>query len=190
MRFVLHYRGSLRSNGNPTHKHELREAFHHQLKQLWAQPPLSEHGAFLVYPRPRPGEYSLPRPFGPFVFVPLVAGEMNVVAELSVVLLRPEAPGQLITQGGDIDNRLKTLFDALTVPRHQNALPTGAAPTPNQQPFFYCLLEDDNLVTSVAVKTEQLLEPVADASIVDVSITVHTKVTRLTMGNGNFALGA
>lgn len=187
MRFVLHYRGPLRSNGNPAHKHELREVFHRQLKQLWSQSPLSEHSDFLVYPRPRPGEYSLPRPFGPFVFVPLVAGEMNVVAELSIVLLRPEAPGQLITQGGDIDNRVKTLFDALTVPRHQNALPSGAAPTSDQQPFFYCLLEDDNLVTSVSVRTEQLLEPVPDTSVVDVLIEVTTKVTRLTMGNGNFA---
>ena len=187
MRFVLHYRGPLRSNGNPTHKHELREAFHQQLKRLWEQPPLSEHNSYLVHPRTSPGEYSLPRPFGPFVFVPLVSGEMNVVAELSIILLRPEAPGQLITQGGDIDNRVKTLFDALTMPRHQNALPSGAIPTPDQSPFFFCLLEDDNLITSIAVKTEQLLEPVTDMTIVDIHIEVTTKVTRLTMGNGNFA---
>jgi Holliday junction resolvase RusA-like endonuclease len=57
----------------------------------------------------------------PFVFVPLVTAEMSAVAELSVVLLRPEPAGQLLTQGGDIDNRLKTLFDALTMPRHARA---------------------------------------------------------------------
>jgi hypothetical protein len=121
------------------------------------------------------------------MFVPLVTAEMNSVVELSIVLLRPEAPGHLITQGGDIDNRLKTLFDALTMPRHLNALPTGQTPTTDQVPFFFCLLEDDNLVTSIAVKTEQMLEPVTDASVVDVLIEVNTKVTRLTMGNGDFA---
>lgn len=188
MRFVLHYRGPLKSNGNPAHKHDLREAFHLQLKQLWAHPPLNEESThLLVYPRPSSSNYSLPRPFGTFVFVPLVTNEMNVVAELSIVLLRPEAPGKLITQGGDIDNRVKTLFDALTMPRHQNALLASAVPKPEQTPFFFCLLEDDNLVTSVSVKTEQLLEPVSDLSVVEVYIEVTTKVTRLTMGNGNFA---
>ena len=121
------------------------------------------------------------------MFVPLVAAEMNVVAELSFGLLRPELPGQLITQGGDIDNRLKTLFDALTMPRHENAIPAGTAPDAEQAPYFFCLLEDDNLITSVAVKAEQRLEPVLDTSIVDVLVQVKTRVTRLTMGNGDFA---
>jgi hypothetical protein len=144
VRFVLHYRGPLRSNGNPAHKHLLRAAFHSQLKRIWAQPPLSEYTNLLDVPRKRAGDYLLPRPFGPFVFLPLVTAEMNVVAELSLVLLRPESPGQLITQGGDIDNRLKTLFDALTMPRHANAMPPGATPSPDQAPYFCCLLEDDS----------------------------------------------
>ena len=112
---------------------------------------------------------------------------MNVVAELSLNVLRPETPGQLLTQGGDIDNRLKTLFDALAMPRHANAIPNATAPTPEQTPYFFCLLEDDNLVTAVAVRTEQMLEPVPDTSVVDVVIQVRTRVTRLTMGNGDFA---
>lgn len=184
MKFVLRYRGKLRTNGKPAHKHELREAFHAQLKTLWGQPPLNEDGSLL---KPREGRgYSLLRPLGGFTFVPLVTAEMNVVAELTVTMLRPEAPGQLITQGGDIDNRIKTLFDALTMPRHLNALPANSEPTPDQQPFF-CLLEDDNLVTSLAVRTEQLLEPVADPSEVEVLIDVRTRVTRPTMGNFSLA---
>lgn len=179
MRFVLHYRGQLRANGSPAHKHELRKAFHSQLKRLWNQPPLNERFSMSS----SPPSCSL----GPFAFVPLVAVQVSAIAELSIVLLRPEAPGQLITQGGDIDNRLKTLFDALTVPRHENALPDGEVPTPEQLPYFFCLLEDDNLVTSVSVRTEQLLEPVSDSSVADISIEVTTRVTRSTMGNGDFA---
>ena len=128
----------------------------------------------------------MPRPMGAFVFVPLVAAEMNVVAELSLTLLRPESPGQLITQGGDIDNRIKTLFDALAMPRHQNSLPIGASPSADQQPYFYCLLEDDNLVTAISVRTEQMLEPTGDDSIVDLTIGVQTRTTRVTMGNPDF----
>ena len=69
---------------------------------------------------PRKGLYCLRRPLGKYVFVPLVTREMDVVAELSIIMLRPEIPGQLVTQGGDIDNRLKTLFDALTMLRHKS----------------------------------------------------------------------
>jgi hypothetical protein len=182
---MLHYRGTLRANGGTAHKHDLRGLFHAQLKTLWGQKPLSEQPT-LLQPRTREGDYSLLRPLGAFTFVPLITAEMNAVAELSVTLLRPEPPGGLITQGGDIDNRLKTLFDALTMPRHLSALPSGAAPEPDQTPFF-CLLEDDNLVIAVSVRTEQLLEPVCDSSLVDVSIHVRTRVTRTTMGNHSLA---
>lgn len=185
MRLMLHYRGPLRANGGTAHKHDLRRIFHGQVKTLWGQRPLSEQPA-LLEPRRREGDYSLLRPLGDFTFVPLVTVEMNAVAELSVTILRPEPPGGLITQGGDLDNRLKTLFDALTMPRHLNALPTGAAPAAEESPFF-CLLEDDNLVIAVSVRTEQLLEPAVDPSLVDASIHVRTRVTRPTMGNGAFA---
>lgn len=186
MRLTLHYRGPLKANGTPQHKHGLRRHFHLQLKTLWSQAPLSECPD-LLKPRPREKEYSLLRNLPPFVFVPLVAAEMNVIAEVSIVLLRPEAPGGLLAQGGDIDNRLKTLFDALSMPQQANSLPRGVEPTEDEQPYFFCLLENDNLVTSVAVRTEQLLEPDADPTIVDAAINVRTRTTRQTWGNGNFA---
>jgi hypothetical protein len=72
------------------------------------------------------------------------------------------------------------------MPRHLNALTPDVIPTGDEAPFF-CLLEDDNLVIAVSVRTEQLLEPVRDASVVDVSIHVRTRVTRPTMGNYDFA---
>lgn len=184
MRFVLHYRGPLRANGNRAHKHELRQHFHTQLSVLWGQQPLSEM-RFLREPR-TPGMYCLLRPLSRLTFVPLVTKEMDVVAELAITFLRPEPPGSLITQGGDIDNRLKTLFDALTMPRDANALPADLTIDP-KQPFFYCLLEDDNLVTAVSVRTDQLLEPVSDKSHVDLTVSVRTRVTRETIGNSIFA---
>lgn len=181
MRLTLHYRGSLYANGTPTHKHELRQAFHTQLRTLWAQKPLVDR-TMLLAPGKADDEYSLLRPMGGFTFVPLVNVAMDSIAELSLTLLRPEAPGNLLTQGGDIDNRLKTLFDALSMPRHANALPRGASPSQDETPF-YCLLEDDNLVTAVQVRTEQLLEPISESSLVDLFIFVRTRVTRPTIGN-------
>jgi hypothetical protein len=150
-----------------------------------AATPLTDNPG-LLKERERDGEYSLLRHRESFTFVPLITAEMDVVAELSIALLRPEPPGKLLTQGGDIDNRLKTLFDALTMPRHGNSLPSGATPAVDESPF-YCLLEDDNLVISVAVRTEQLLEPEIDPSEVDAVIHIRTRVTRATWGNGMLA---
>jgi hypothetical protein len=45
--FTLYYRGPLKANGNPVHKHGLRQYFHKQVKELWNQPPLNRHREFL-----------------------------------------------------------------------------------------------------------------------------------------------
>jgi hypothetical protein len=185
LKLVLHYRGKLNANGKPDHKHDLRKHFHQQLGTLWKQEPLKECPR-LLQEREIPGEYSLLRQKGLFTFAPLITNEMNVIAELSITLLRPESPGNLITQGGDIDNRLKTLFDSLTMPLYEDSLPKGITPANDETPFF-CLLEDDNLVTAVSVTTEQLLEPNVDSSHVDLFINVKTDVTRQTMDNSIFS---
>ena len=185
MKLTLHYRGPLRSNGTAQDKHSIRQAFHAQLKALWTQPPLTEMPTLLAWPVVETA-YSVIRPRGGFVFAPLIVEQMSVVAHLAITLLRPEPPGRLITQGGDIDNRLKTLFDALSMPPQPNALPVGATPGPDESPF-YCLLEDDNLITSVEIRTQQLLEPVTDRSEVELLIEVQTSITRPTMGNLAFA---
>jgi hypothetical protein len=114
-------------------------------------------------------------------FVPLVTQELHLVAEVAVTMLRPEPPGRLITQGGDIDNRLKTLFDALRMPTISE-LPASFQAPAGGRPFF-CLLEDDNLITSVSVRTEQLLEPGASDSEVILLLDVQTRALAVKWGN-------
>lgn len=176
MEFRLFYRGELKANGNPKHKHEIREQIHKQLAVLWHQKPLvdvrehmlsgqSEHGAIRIV------EGS--------VFAPLVHERQHIVAELHVTMLRPEEPGSILTQGGDIDNRLKTLFDALRMPKTRSELPSDFTPPTDGLPFF-CLLEDDNLITNIQVSTDRLLESVSSASEVILLMHVRTKITRAT----------
>jgi hypothetical protein len=50
---------------------------------------------------------------------------------------------------------------------------------------FYCLLQDDSLVTKVSVDTEQLLRP-ADPDFVLAIIHVNIKKTRTSYANGAF----
>jgi hypothetical protein len=59
--------------------------------------------------------------------------------------MRPDDPGAIV-QRADIDNRLKTLFDALRCPANAQQIPDGWMPTPEDQPL-HCLLDDDRLIT-------------------------------------------
>ncbi|MGA2226254.1 MAG: hypothetical protein ABSH41_17595 [Syntrophobacteraceae bacterium] len=182
MEFYLHYRGPLKANGNPTHKQEIRRHFHQQLKELWSQKPLASYQAWLTAKPDHPDALWFLRLMGVFTFVTLVTEHANLIAELSITLLRPEAPGSIITQSGDIDNRLKTLFDALRKPHTLAELPPGDEPGVGEDKFF-CLLEDDNLISHVTIKTDRLLEQVTDQSEVLLLIAVKTRVTRATWGN-------
>jgi hypothetical protein len=98
--------------------------------------------------------------------------EIHLIAELNITLLRPEPPGQIITQAGDIDNRLKTLLDALKVPTEPNALPPNETPEQGETPFF-CLLQDDNLITRISVSTDRWLVSESDAKSSDVVLLIH-----------------
>ncbi len=173
MQFTLSYRGSLKSNARPTAKHELRRHFHRQLKLLWAAYPLSEYRNWLQ-PLSEKNEGSVLRPKHGFIFAPLVCQNMRAVAELDIKLLWPHAPGSIITSGGDIDNRLKTLFDALKLPSEPTALPSGMLPQADEEPF-YCLLEDDSLIARVSVDADRLLEKTDDKSEVALFIRVTTR---------------
>ena len=183
VRFMLHYSGPLKANGDPAHKHDIRRAFHLQLAELWTHEPL-KHVENYRKPRVKEGDYNSLRPLGPFTFVPLATEEAKAVVDLKITLLRPQAPGKIV-QGGDIDNRLKTLFDALTKPPHLNALPASSTPGPDEDPFF-TVLEDDGQITSVAVETERLLGATAGHHHVELFIHIKVSVASATWGNWVF----
>ncbi len=190
MEFTLYYRGPLKAasqrNKRKDHKHDLRKHFHEQLKMLWDLPQLKDSKDFLkLEPVPK-GEIALLKPLGQFEFAPLIASQLHLVASIGIIILRPESEGRIFVRGGDIDNRLKTLLDALKVPNEKAALPDGASPSPGESPF-YCLVEDDSLVTNVDIKTAHWLEPeVQSSEEVVLLLRVRTKVTQVIYGNLGF----
>jgi hypothetical protein len=66
---------------------------------------------------------------------------------------------------GDIDNRLKTLLDELRIPEAGENY-SARQPAADEDPFF-CLLEDDKLITRIAVETDDLLQPLKGKSSID-----------------------
>ena len=171
MDFVLRYRGPLPANGSIRDKHQIRRAIHAQLQQLCNLEPLLEEAKSESLPEGvlKGREVQLPRPLtvmyffvalGGFRFVPIIHRPHELACALDILFLRREKPGAIIRHGGDLDNRLKTLFDAMRMPHEASEL-TGITPDfANQR--VYCLLEDDALITHVSVSTQQLLEPLEE----------------------------
>jgi len=181
MEFTLYYKGRLKSNGSPAHKQEIRRYFHRQLKILWNQLPLKDRRRLLTNEKKK-GDIFIRKNVGDFEFVFIIGDSIKLVAELKITILKPEPPGTIFTQAGDIDNRLKTLLDALKVPNEPNEIPMEDSPKEDED-LFFCLLEDDSLITKITIETDRLLEQTNDKSEVLLLIHVTTKASRPITGN-------
>jgi hypothetical protein len=197
MRFHLTYEGPLlgSSTGSPRarHKHEIRKVFHRQLKYLWQNTWLHEmnYGAWpgsLIEPR-TPLNEALASIYGrgKYRFVPLVREQFTLTCSLDILFLRADVPGRLV-QSGDIDNRLKTIFDALRMPTNDSEMGDYAVGPDEGEDPFYCLLEDDKLISHVAVATDMLLEPI-QGTVHDARLIIDARITpyRVTHANIGFA---
>jgi hypothetical protein len=163
MELTLAYRGQLKSQADSKTKHGIRQILHRQLKTFCVE-------AF------KGAEYILSRvtKVGGFEFFPLVRGDGTMYAELELTVLRPGPLGGVLAQGGDIDNRLKTLFDALRQPKVLQEIPAGWMQSGEERPL-YCLLEDDQLVKKLSIHVDRLLEPGADKNDVLLFVKVNAK---------------
>jgi hypothetical protein len=196
MEFRLLYEGTLNSSGGsntrPDEKHAIRRSFHPQLRRLWrVQPNLREIAdrywiPTIQDPTPKPttederfelGIESIGRKWARcgFQFVPLVTPDMNLRCSLDIVLLRPEED-RYIFRRGDIDGQLKTLFDALRLP--DNVAETGSMMPQEDETPFYCLLQDDRLISEIRVTTGQLLVLPNEREVRanDVHVSIHVRL--------------
>jgi hypothetical protein len=98
-------------------------------------------------------------------FAPLVTERQSPICKIHFLILRADLPGPgHVIESGDIDNRVKSLFDALRMVRRTEELGSYVTPGPGENPF-YCLLEDDSLVTHLSVETDRMLEPIKGTSL-------------------------
>ena len=194
------------------HKQRIRKVFHGQLKQLWqtnkflrgqrvsfeelhATPMNLQNSLGIVMGRP-PERMPLsaaiatntPRLYS-YRFVPLVCEVFWLQCNLDILFLRRDHPPSVLN-AGDLDNRVKTLIDTLRMPKSANELAGHETPADGEDPFF-CLLEDDNLVTGLMVEADTLLDPPLDgdggSARARVVISVELKPNDVTMFNLGFA---
>jgi hypothetical protein len=156
--------------------HDIRTKLDPQLRALWRFPPLSIAAPQLLQYKDKtdPRSIGLAETRGNLAFIPIVSKKVDLQCALDITFLRQQAPGQLIGEGGDIDNRLKTLLDALSVPPlSQQDWFQKLEFDPNDA--IHCLLQDDSLVTRLGVETDRLLRPTSKryhlVALIHVSIT-------------------
>jgi hypothetical protein len=209
MEFRLTYAGALLASGRDPiggqndprgeNKYKIRKNFHDQLRRLWDITPFLKSGTPggptiftdanyvpTAYDSHDIANLSAKHAHYGFNFVPLVTHGLNLFCGLDILMLRPDRPGD-VTWGGDIDNRLKTLLDALSIPT-ANERYDQRTPAADEKPLF-TLLEDDKLITKVSVETDQMLELTnfpPNASDARVIIAVRLRPLEMNIGNVQF----
>jgi hypothetical protein len=190
MEFRLTYAGRLLAHKDTgklrersLHVHDIRQAFHKQLQVLWEEHPILnalKNAPPEYHKPPHPPVMKVFRSDG-FRWIPVAHDENGLICKLHVLLLRSGRPGKVIY---DVDNRVKTLLDALRMARGPKELGAGTAtgqrvPSAKEDPF-YVLLEDDKLITDVSVTSDMLLDPLPDPTVpayeaarVVISVTVR-----------------
>jgi hypothetical protein len=156
MEFRLTYEGRLLSHKDAIahprrslHVHDIRRKFHKQLKALW-----NEHPILSNLKNAEPEYHKPPRPavmqtfkHDGFNWLPIVTNANGLICKVDILLLRSGPPGKVMF---DIDNRVKTIFDAMRKASGLDELGSQTAegvrtPTADEDPF-YVLLEDDRLI--------------------------------------------
>jgi hypothetical protein len=113
---------------------------------------------------------------------PIVRESMHMVCDLDILFLRRGKPGRVISGDGDLDNRIKVLFDALRIPADDNEVRGLESP---DHKGILCLLEDDKLITGFRVTSDRILETEQSQARNDVRliINVEIRVTKITNDN-------
>ena len=142
---------------------QIREYFHPQIKRLWDIAPIlkdpdsrsqtfiaNSHGytsinkeQLIIVSNPEGATQK---------YLPLVCEQHGLTCSLDILLLRHGDERNALVSG-DIDNRVKTLIDALRMPVNGEVRGDG-----KENPL-YCLMSNDSLVSSVKVVADFLLAP-------------------------------
>ena len=202
MEFRLLYSGRVlgasRNNTRADAKHALRREFHPQLRQLWTRSKnLDEFARHHCAPwfNKHPDQRTVASntftneqfrqigincisenwQLGSYRFVPLVTEELSLRCHVDILFLRPE-DSRSVMNSGDLDARVKTIFDALRIP-NSNAETGGMEPQDDETPFF-CLLSDDKLISGVSVMCDELLVLPKERTVnpSDAFLTIHVKI--------------
>lgn len=178
---ILKYSGEIPSEqqGNDKQiaaKQDIRRVFSSQLRKHWRQQaPLAQWLAnglpIATHAQNQPCSVEGNSPFFRvnicgFSAIPLVSYINRLSCELEMSFLGEGR--SLVKRAGDLDNRVKVVFDALRIPHNNGEVP-GSMFGKGQE--LFCLLEDDSLITKFCVEAQESL-----GSPVEHELTIKAKI--------------
>jgi hypothetical protein len=184
MQFTLVYQGELPPNGDKKEKWRIRREIEPQLRKLWDLAPFNTLSRYRDHDYQSDDHY-VGHSFQGVEYIPCVTKKLDLRAELDVQLFSSAQPGGLIHHG-DIDNRMKTLLDALSRPQHKQQIPARAGVSDDGR--LYCLLDDDSLITKITVTNGRLLTLPEGSKQALVLINVHPVAHAVTTANLSVAI--
>jgi hypothetical protein len=116
-------------------------------------------------------------------FMPIVRNSLYLACGIDILFLRHIEPTRLFEQSGDIDNRLKCFFDALSIPDINQA----KAGEPACSDPLCVLLENDRLISDFSLRSGVLLGK-SEKDKYDVRIQADIAVKVLRVFDGNMCL--
>jgi hypothetical protein len=184
MEFCLFYEGKLKSRDGALGKHAIRSAFDRQIRSICHSETFRQSFVPDWEGKRKSAELAMyvERRGKRFWF--LIAEHLAATVDLSLTVLVPHEVARVVNNGGDIDNRIKTLFDALRVPAADSEIPS-TDPFDYSTGGMYCLLQDDKLINRISVRSYQD-HGIEEQDHVRCLIEVETKITRALWGNLNF----
>jgi hypothetical protein len=171
MHIPLRYEGPLKSATDKKtqlrNKNHIRWYLSDQLINLQLE------GDFSRFPAARP----ISKRFRGLGFFPIITRAQQLVCSLSVVIHRREKIGNILAYHGDLDNRMKTLFDALRMPQTDGEVLSDDSKHSKHagRVNCACLLEDDSIISELHIKTMHSLEALAPN---DVILTMDVEIKR------------
>ena len=180
MKFRLLYQGEIKTYPKQRARHinDIRAYFSSQLSRLLEIPPYSAINKYVDLKNYKKKNKNIVKKVGGLTFIPIISPELDLVAELDILMMHPEVLG---TARADIDNRLKTLLDGLRRPQTSQEITDNLVKKFGNKPV-YTLFDDDKLVTKITVNTTHLLEFKNTTDIILV-IAVNVRASRGTKDN-------
>jgi len=205
--FTLQYNGVLVSNQQRGHRVEnkraIRFAIDPFLRTLWAKNPelhrIGAHEGKLTRLRsaswvgntlridPLTGGMDGPLIWSPFPYVSvdgltyiMLVNQLNRWrCNVNIKLLVPDREE---TQG-DLDNRLKTLYDGLRPPHNLGEVGSGGKVP--QDGLVFCLVEDDSMLRNRSVEVESLLESLPASNQMEDRTNYVSAIIGVTLADSN-----
>lgn len=176
MHITLTYKGQIQGNSRKqSDVWRLRKSFHDQLSKLRQTEQFD-----YVEKYSDPGSATPNGYIGIDVsgsrFIPFVTSKMRTRCSLYVRILRGIRQYNPVLGNVDLDNRIKTLIDALRSPQQAGEL------RDLDTAVRFVLLEDDSLIDGITVKSDHYLAE-DDESVVLAVVTANIHLSHATLGN-------